>query len=214
MNQITTCPEWEYKDVAGSGDVLAKRAEGILVSLHASSRSSGPAAIEDTRPLHGRYFADLTPPFLPYFAGHYRGEDFMCLRDYEVSIAMNPLVGHVAGSVPIEMREFRNELFAALSNLDFVWAVNERVVTKAMKFRRLAETIALLFAKFLEIHPYANGNGHMARFMALWIFSRYGIHPRAFPLHGRPPDPPYSLAIRAYQQGNLSPLADLLLECI
>ena len=61
----------------------------------------------------------------------------------------------------MEMLLFRNSIRDALRDLDFVWAVNERMFGAAQKLYRVVEIATALFVYFLEIHPYANGNGHM-----------------------------------------------------
>src|SRR6202042_1083778 len=98
-----------------------------------------------------------------HYAGHYRGEDFDCLRDYAVRIAINPRVGHLPNVVPAEMDEFKDMVCNAVSRIDAAWSVEDRILPRSSKIRRLSELVAAVFNYFLEIHPYANGNGHIAR---------------------------------------------------
>ena len=54
--------------------------------------------------------------------------------------------------------EIQSETRCATSTL---LAVNERMFGAAQKLYRVVEIATALFVYFLEIHPYANGNGHM-----------------------------------------------------
>jgi len=39
-----------------------------------------------------------------------------------------------------------------------------------------------IFVTFLQIHPYANGNGHAARLVVWAILGRYGYWPKSWPI--------------------------------
>jgi hypothetical protein len=85
MSFITVkCPSWDYETVADWNSILAARSKAALVRLRQLSPERRIALGRDGRPVHGQYFAGLTPPGCAYYAGHYRGEDFTCLKDYRV----------------------------------------------------------------------------------------------------------------------------------
>ncbi|MGO7815608.1 Fic family protein, partial [Rhizobium ruizarguesonis] len=72
---------------------------------------------------------------------------------------------------------------------------------------RAIELAAALFVYFLEVHPYANGNGHMGRFLLQSLLGRYGLYFNSnFNMHPRPKDPAYTSAISQYRNGPLLPL--------
>jgi fido (protein-threonine AMPylation protein) len=208
------CPAWEYKDVPDYNTILEHRFVIIIRWIWALSLTEKFDLVLDTRTVHEKSFQALTPASYEHYAGHYRGESFKCLVDYEVSISSNPLVGHLPPTVPMEMEGFKDDLRAVASQLDFLWQVNNAFLSKASKIRRLAELVAALFNYFLEIHPYANGNGHMARVIVMSLFSRFGIFLRKWPLNQRPPDPPYSDLIRDYQNGRTEGFIVFLIRCI
>jgi len=214
MDWYVSCPAWEYKDVIGFEQILAARAAIVLRWVWTISQDDRVSNVIDTRTIHEKYFQSLTPVRYEYYAGHYRGEKYPCLVDYPVGIKGNSNVGHDAVTVPLEMMDFAQSVLDAIRRLDVAWSVNEAVFSKGNKIRRLAELVAALFSNFLEIHPYANGNGHMARLLAIAIFSRYGILLKKWPLHPRPPDPPYSNVIRDYQHGKTEDLIVFLMKCI
>lgn len=74
----------------------------------------------------------------------------------------------------------------------------------------LVKILAEALAAFLLIHPYANGNGHMARLM-VWILAlSHGQTPYTWPVDERPPGwVPY---LQQHRQGNVAPLEDLILD--
>ncbi len=71
-----------------------------------------------------------------------------------------------------------------------------------------------LFVRFLTIHPYANGNGHIARFLLTGLLKRQGYRLKAFPIEPRPADPPYSDLIKLYRDGKVEPFERYILEQI
>jgi fido (protein-threonine AMPylation protein) len=215
MPGITTrCPEWEYDQVPGHERVLLSRSLGVLIRLRNGDPKRALTAARDTRTLHRNFFNGLTPLGFDYYAGHYRGEDFLCLKGYEVHVQNDPRVGHPAAVVLDQMRLMTLEVGNVAAHCDILHAVNSRVVSEAEKLARLVEVVAALFVYFLEIHPYANGNGHMARFLVITLLCRYGIYPVRWPLHPRPMDPPYSNLIRLYRSGQRKLLESYILSCL
>jgi Fic/DOC family len=208
------CPTWEYKNVPGAASLLASLEPAILSWLNTLPPADRVSHVTDTRSLHRWLFVGLTPPGFDYYSGHYRGEDFLCLRHCEVGIPANPLVGCRPQMVATEMRKVANGVTTVLSNLDVLWPVPEKIFSKAAKIRRTAELVAALFNSFLLTHPYVNGNGHMARFIVVAMFSRYNLRLRRWPINQRPPDPPYSSLITSYQQGYTEGFIQFLLRCL
>ena len=82
---------------------------------------------------------------------------------------------------------------------------------------KLLNTVAFacaIFAEVLRVHPYANGNGHAARFILWTILGKYGYWPKYFPIEPRPNHPLYAWAIAEYLKGNRQELEDYILMCI
>ena len=88
-----TCPEWDYENVANFENFLIAAVKQILAAIKNNSFDTAPT-IADTRPIHKTFFHDLVPADHSYFAGHYRGEDFVCLKYYTVGVNNDPRVGH------------------------------------------------------------------------------------------------------------------------
>jgi hypothetical protein len=215
MSFITVkCPSWDYETVADWNSILAARSKAALVRLRQLSPERRIALGRDGRPVHGQYFAGLTPPGCAYYAGHYRGEDFTCLKDYRVIIQGDPFVGHAPDRVQTDMEIYAADFVQVVADGDFVWAVNNTVVSPAEKLYRIVQLGVAVFVYFLQIHPYANGNGHLARFFLIAFLARYNIYLARWPLHPRPQDPPYSELIRRYRRGDRASLEHFVLSCI
>jgi hypothetical protein len=103
------------------------------------------------------------------------------------------------------MGDFAARLRKALGHLDLIWSLNPNLIGRDNRLQRTVEVAAALLVDFMEIHPYADGNGHMGRFLLLNIFARYSLYPANFPLHPRPALP-YVNLIPIYRQGNPNPL--------
>jgi fido (protein-threonine AMPylation protein) len=152
-----------------------------LIKLRSGDPRRALRAAQDTRTLHRNFFDGLTPAGFDYYAGHYRGENFLCLKEYEVRIKNAPRVGHPAAVVPDQMRLMATAVANVAEHCDILYAANSRVVGNAEKLARLVQVVAALFVYFLEIHPYGNGNGHIARFLLITLLCRYGIFPSRWP---------------------------------
>lgn len=214
MALTIVCPAWEYNTVVDHKKLLSGRTAIILKWLWTTPLQKSSGIAYDTRVLHRPYFLGLTPIGFEYYAGHYRGEPFECLRDYRVQIKANSLVGYFPLLVPMHMDEFKSAIGKIINGIDYIVPVHEKILSRAQKIRRIAELTAALFNNFLIIHPYANGNGHIARILATAMFWRYGIVLRRFPISHRPADPPYSELVRKYQSGDTEPFIVYLINCI
>src|SRR5690348_10982993 len=102
------CPPWEY-DKHPLRPQVAVRIARILKELRQGARDSVSTA-KDTRPAHGIVFQGLTPPGVDYYAGHYRGEPYRCLRTYDVKIDGDPRVGIGASGVESSMVALSHEI--------------------------------------------------------------------------------------------------------
>ncbi len=92
---------------------------------------------KDGRPVRERYFSGVAPMECEYYAGHYRGENYPCLKDCRVQIASDPLVGHPPNRVATDMHVFAADFVNIVSDSDFLWAANNQVITPAEKLFRL-----------------------------------------------------------------------------
>lgn len=206
------CPSWEYSNHpqrhllrASTAQVLTDLAEGRLDTLRISA---------DSRPIHLRLFAPLAPQGHSYYAGHYRGESFRCLRRYEVGVAGDPNVGYPAAEVIDAMDRLARDVIRGATALDKAHQLPLAQVPHEQRLLYAVVFTCRVFVELLAVHPFANGNGHAARFVIWALLGRYGYWPRRWPIEPRPADPPYTDLITEYRRGNREKLEDYVLACI
>lgn len=207
------CPAWEYNQFPDYDNKLQDRIAKAIVQLHKGVVDTSATA-QDTRPLHGRIFDQLTPPNCPYYAGHYRGESYRCLEYYSVHVPGDPRVGAAPHLVITLMNGLANEIQSGIAALDDAHGLSNAQLPVEDKIFYAVDFACRVLEVFLRIHPYANGNGHIARFITWCILGRYGYWPIKWPVHPRPPDPPYTQLIFEHRNGNHAPLVQFVLSCI
>lgn len=204
------CPSnWEYKDHTDYTKILPFRCRESLVRLR-DAGATVPANIQDTRHEHGGMFAGLTPPNCDYFAGHYRGEEYRCLRYYDVQIASDPLVGAPYSYVAAEMEIFGKAVLDTIAALDAANELPTAVLPEEHKLLHAVQFACRALTEFLRIHPYANGNGHIGRWLVIALLNRYGYWPKSWPLDGHPP---YDKHLYDYRRGHCDGLESFVLSC-
>src|SRR5579863_9317891 len=97
------CPAWEYENHPKQATIPARVSE-ILTAL-ATGHMDTLALATNSRVVHGGVFRELTPAECKYYAGHYRGEQFRCLRFYRVEVPADRRVGAPPESVEFRMGE-------------------------------------------------------------------------------------------------------------
>jgi fido (protein-threonine AMPylation protein) len=207
------CPAFEYNLHPARAATLPGRVAALLEQLRLRRIDSAAVAV-DTRPVHRILFESLTPKECDYFAGHYRGEEFRCLRNYGVGIRGDLRVGALPSVVVGLMGVVSRELEAALAALDAGHAMLNTMIPPREKLLYTIAVACRFFELVNRIHPFADGNGHATRFLIWAILGRYGYWPTRWPIEPRPPDPPYTDLILAYRAGNREPLERHILGCL
>lgn len=201
------CPPFEYKDHPQRHAAITA---GQKIALQ---RLSGPSSLDllaDTRPLHSEIFRDLCPPDHDYFAGHYRGEDFYCLKFCRVGIKEDPRVGYAPEHVLSTMGAFARLIRSEIEATDSLFALPDSLLPAGAKLTKAVASACRIFVDFLTIHPYVNGNGHIARLLLTAMLRRYGLRLLGFPIEPRP-GPPYLDLIRHYRNGQTEPFERFIL---
>jgi fido (protein-threonine AMPylation protein) len=206
------CPQgWQYEQHS-KRKKLAAIVEATLRRLRSKKPSDALATARDSRPIHGELFGEMTPPHFPYFAGHYRGERFRCLETCEVGVPGDARVGAPSVDVLDRMKELSDAITLAVSEADKMLA--STALSEPDRLLHIVGVACLVFDVFLQVHPYANGNGHAARFIMWAILGRYGFWPVRWTVEPRPPDPPYTTLLLRHRAGDRKPLVEYVLNCI
>lgn len=204
------CPRWEYQEHPHRAAVPI-RCEAILNRLEKKTLPID-SSLRDSRPLHKEIFENLTPPTCPYFAGHYRGERFKCLRHLEVMVASDPRVGVKPALVAPQLANLlSNILSSGLKALEDAFKIPDETLSLAQKTNYVVKFSCRLLNEFLRIHPYANGNGHIGRLIVWLVLVRFGYWPKEWPLDGHPP---YDDLLSRYRDGHEQELEDFVLKTI
>ena len=165
----------------------------------------------DSRHIHRRLFKDLTPSECAYFAGHYRGSDYPCLRAYDVTVGGSETAP--APHVSSAMELLASRVMAILACLRAGDETPHSLLSKEQKLLYNVVLAAEVHAEFLRIHPYVNGNGHIGRFIVWCILGTFGYWPRDWPFDDHP-HAPYDVALNLYLAGQQEPLIQLMLHLI
>lgn len=206
-------PNWDYEDYPNHLETIARNCRPLLHRLVTNADTKSIA--QDSRPAHEVLFSGLTPDGLAYFAGNYRGCDQRCLKYYSVGVGADSRVGIAPHYVRPAMSHLSELVERGMAGLDAAKQIPNSQISKGEKLLNIVAFAAKVFESLLTIHPYANGNGHAARFVVLAILIRYGYHPRRWWIDKRPaPDQRYSDALSDYRDGSYSDLEDIILESL
>lgn len=207
------CPSWNYDSFDGWEDVVVEKVKGSLTRLKSGDVDTLRTCL-NTKPTHRHWFGDLTPPDYWYFAGYYRGSNFRCLRHYEVMVNGDRTVGEPASEVAHWMRRFRRELEDGFAALDEAATLPHAVLLPVDRLRFTVAFACRVLQGFLQIHPYADGNGHCARWIIWALLGRYGYWPKEFPVHPSPDRSYLRQLLQQYKAGTRAPLETYLYERI
>ena len=207
------CPPWEYRDHPNSSSVIQNRLQSLLMHIRVSNAET-LGLVSDSRRVHRQLFTELTPKGYNYYAGHYRGSHFRCLKFRPVGIRGDPRVGYPAEDVEMAMRRLEEYLRSGIMGLDESFALPKAKLSAQRKLHYLVVFVSRMFVQFLTIHPYVNGNGHIARLMVWAVLGRFGYWPNRWQIEPRTEDPEYITTIRAYRSGQPQRLEHYILRCI
>jgi hypothetical protein len=143
----------------------------LLPEVVASGRRRDPPTVDLVRDWHRRML-DGVSLGEPEVAGSFRGSgpEGGVLRTYSVEVDQVEAVR--PGRVRSEMSRFGRRMGEELAALDPL------IPAKAPPGQREQQVIALCawaHGEFIRIHPFADGNGRMARAIILWVETRYGL---------------------------------------
>jgi len=187
-------------------DNLAVLSDEIEALANSRQRPSIAMAVD----WHRRAYAGIPLP-VDYFAGNVRGDPgFPELVDYEVEVAGMP--GASAAEVEELLVAFEEWLRLRVELLDERLRVGEQPST-ADDLRNVLWLAAEIHGMWIRIHPFANGNGRIARLWVRWIAVRYGLPP-FLELKPRPQGEAYDAAAEASMSGTDLPMLRALADAL
>lgn len=151
---------------------------------------------------HEIMFRPLVP--LSYYAGNFRqiAQRKPCL---DTRIFVGDAEGEPAATTPDAIDALFNDLRRDLAALELTW----RRQDPRSRAESLAVAISRCVGRYIQIHPFVNGNGRTSRLLWAAILARFGVGPQASILHRPAGD--YGKIMAACMDGDFSMLVGAVL---
>ena len=191
-------------DPSGSSRRIEANLRAILADILVGAPRRIPPTVGMAQAWHRLTYARIALP-VPYYAGEVRDADpaFPELIGYEVMIGSAQ--GVPSADVPAALVAFEAGMQAVMRQLDPRLPVGTRPAS-AVDLRAVLLAAAIAHGEWIRIHPFANGNGRIARLWANWAVVRYGL-PLFVSLRPRPAGLLYAGAAAASMRGDHDPMA-------
>jgi fido (protein-threonine AMPylation protein) len=192
---------WD-EDPPSALPLIAKNTADIASAIALQARSRVTPAVDLAYDWHRTIYRGVPLP-VPYYAGEIRDSDpaFPELVGYDV------LVGGLAGvehsEVPDALASFEAGIQSACGRLDGAIPIGAPPPSPTA-LTAVVRLASLGHGEWVRIHPFANGNGRVARCWANFVALRYGL-PAIATIKPRPADLLYGQAARASMLGNHRP---------
>lgn len=195
-------------DPAGSAPLIERNAIRALRLVRQNAQLSRPPTLTDAQKWHRELFKGVPLP-VAYYAGEFRDSDprFPELVDYEVAIGSS--FGVAARDVPAAVSSFEAAMQAAVSRLDQGVGLGATPSTVS-DLTAVVLLSANAHGQWARIHPFANGNGRVARLWGNWSLLRYGL-PAILRVQPRPGQRDYATAAEQSMRSDHRPMFNLIL---
>lgn len=172
-------PPWR-EDRAQDEPKIARNVRDLLAELAADAPARKPPTVSLAHEWHQRVYRGVAVPSKLYL-GTPRGVAHPHLISYQVVLRSPSSSRVVAQGVPArevagELRGFEQAVQTATGTLDAAIPVGV-TPNDGAELLAVVELAALTHGEWVRIHPYANGNGRIARVWANWVALRYGLPP-------------------------------------
>lgn len=186
------------EDPAGSEAQIAANIRAVGAGIYADAPRREPPSLATAQDWHRAIYSGVPLP-VSYYAGEIRDSDrrFPELIDYEVQIGRQR--GVPAAQVPAELAILHSRARSAIVGPDGAMPVGRPPATP-LELRSVLLLAAHLHGEWVRIHPFANGNGRIARLWGIWVAARYGLPP-FIRLKPRPAGLSYAAAALASMSG-------------
>jgi Fic/DOC family len=194
-----TAPVWQEDDPRNLSQIQTNAAQ-LVDELRANAAQRILPTPEELCRWHARLYAGCDVPVAGY-VGHFRGDPAVKeLIEYEVGLGARLKDGNLE-KMGIWARQVREEMDAVFTGLHAV--INEldgrlpvgKPPTTPDQILALISFTALAHGECLRVHPFANGNGRIARMLVAFICLRYGL-PMFLHIKPRPETEDYIRASR------------------
>ena len=189
-------------DPQASLPLIAQNVAVVATTIQAQASARVQPTTALAQDWHRMIYQGVPLP-VAYYAGEIRDSDpaYPELIGYDVVVAGLPGVDHT--QVPGELTTFESGLRALCETFDRT--ISSRTApTTASALAGVIRFSAFAHGEWVRIHPFANGNGRVARCWANFIALRYGL-PAIATIKPRPADLLYGQAARASMLGNHGP---------
>lgn len=138
----------------------------------------------------------ILPPAHASWVGHFRGE----AGQERVRVRVGGIEGTEPSQVKEELNRFASRLTTLVKHLDEILPPDD-VPSDAETLEFILLLMSWVHSEWIRIHPFANGNGRIARLWANWVAMRYGLPP-FIRLRPRPEGDTYATAAAQAMQGD------------
>lgn len=194
-----TVPSWHEDDPKNLSLIQANAAQ-LITALRATAAERRLLTAADLCHWHAQLYAGCQVPVAGYL-GHFRGDPAVTeLINYEVGLGA-PLKDGTLEKMGVWARRVSEEMAAVLAGLNAVFADLDgrlpigRPPRTADEMLQVISFAALAHGELLRVHPFANGNGRIARLLVAFICLRYGV-PMFVHIKPRPESDEYLRASR------------------
>ena len=194
-----TSPSWQ-EDNSENLSLIQSNAAQLIMELRAGAADRTLPTRETLCYWHARLYAGCDVPVAGYL-GHFRGDPTVKeLLDYEVGLGSRLNDGNLE-KMGVWARRVSNEIDGVLAGLHAVFAELDALLpvgkppNTADQILEVISFAALAHGEILRVHPFANGNGRIARLLVAFICLRYGV-PMFLHIKPRPETEDYIRASR------------------
>lgn len=172
-------PSWG-QDSAEDEVAVAANVAALLTNLVRHATPRRPARVALAHDWHREIYRGVGSVPAPHYLGGVRGGGHPDLAGYEVVLGVPGSERVLARGAPsaevhAQLQNFDLSLKRVTATLD--QAISPRGPADQAQLLAAVELSAVLHGEWVRIHPYANGNGRIARTWANWAAIRYGLPP-------------------------------------